>query len=855
MYHDGESSSSPVQTENDPLMGSFINGHLAHLIDDSPTSEKKKTQQPKLVVRSNGTSIVQKKKPLRNSSSNCDLESDSALLKVIPQLNDRFISVVDSVNKEPVQLLMCRSCRCLLKKNADVLSGHMCREKDAEKFINVPILNNQLIFRSKPKNRASDIWNEFEEVFEPTSSMPLGYARCKRCYEIVKTPDPKSVPSILRKHQCPYGPFPASLLVTTNKSSSSSSSENNHNSANQTNSNSSNSNAKSSAKANSLHNTSLSNLNGLTGNGSDLNSLLKKLSSGQNLLDALTSQNNSLNSLNSLNGLNNITSSLSNLNANSLLGAASNPVSILQSPMMNNLVGLSNLQSSNGGLNGTNLNSTNLNSNSLNGLNGSTSSSMSKLMSLRNEFKDRCIELCYKELVSLATIRSPAFKRLCQTLMLLGSSQSNSRQLQLPDISQLDDQLRDQYSALHLQIKSDLQGELAKNVGSALVCDSQDDLCILATYYISSKSWKMKEVILSADAYGNEINGFITSTLNDYHLNEEDKLGKFTFISRGGHFDGVQLCLTSVAHSIDHIMNNTIFFDDTYTEIIENCSLVCNELGIEVKLEPAVENVDWIIKYEIMRHVIINVDKFHLKDYPLNFDLIEFLVKLLTPFRNASCELRNCSTHPTLNHVLLWYYKIMKQLENDELKVMTDEEEEDDNVAFILKMKKSIRDAVEERFVLHPLHKIAVFLWPNFRTLKMLTAEERKAVHDEVREIIETRIAKDSDKRDNYQIGSSAKKARTDFGEWEESFEACQDELNAYINQTLPNCDETSILNWWRDHQTKFPKLAQLARWILSIPASVTLIEKFKLQNSPKLDEKVLFLHCNLFEKQSNRAD
>lgn len=848
MYHDGESSSSPVQTENDPLMSSFINGHLALLIDDSPTSEKKKAQQTKLIMRSNGTSIVQKKKPLRNSSSNCDLESDSALLKVVPQLNDRFISVVDSVTKEPCQQIMCRSCRCLLKKNADVLSGHLCREKDAEKFINVPILNNQLIFRSKPKNRASDIWNEFEEVFEPTANLPLGYARCKRCYEIVKTPDPKSVPSILRKHQCPFGPFPATLLAVTSKSSSTSSSENNHNNANQTNSNSMNSNSIK-AKNSSLHNTSVNNLNGLAGNGPtpDLSSLLKKLSSGQNLLDALTSQNNSLNSLNSLNGLNNITSSLGNLNANNLLNASSNnPVSILQSPMINNLVGLSNLQSTNGGGGGSVNASTN----------GSTPSSVSKLMSLRSEFKDRCIELCYKELVPLATIRSPTFKRLCQTLMLLGSNQSNSRQLQLPDISQLDDQLRDQYSALHLQIKSDLQSELSKNVGSALVCDSQDELCILGTYYISSKSWKMKEVILSADAYGNDTNGFIANTLNDYQLNEEDKLGKFTYISRGGHFDGVQLCLTSVAHSIDLIVNSTIFFDDTYSEVVENCSLVCNELGIEVKLEPAVENVDWIIKYEIMRHVIINVDKFHLKDYPLNFDLIEFLVKLLTPFRNASGELRNCSTHPTLNHVLLWYYKIMKNLENSELKMMSDEEdEEDDNVAFIMKMKKSIRDAVEERFVLHPLHKIAVFLWPNFRTLKMLTAEERKSVHDEVREIIETRIAKESDKRENYQMGSAAKKARMDFGEWEESFEACQDELHAYINQTLPNCDETSILNWWRDHQTKFPKLAQLARWVLSIPASVTLIEKFKLQNSPKFDEKVLFLHCNLFDKQNSRAD
>lgn len=566
----------------------------------------------------------------------------------------------------------------------------------------------------------------------------------------------------------------------------------------------------------------------------NLSTFIKELSSPSNLLNAmknLTNQNNlNLNNLNNLNSLNSI--NLNNFN--------NSPIGLM--PLVNNLTKLTNNNN-----NSSTANTTPTNNNS---------SASSKSNQLKNEFRERCIELCYKELVSLETLNSPAFKRLCQTLLQIGN-QSNSRQLpQLPDTSQLYNQLYSKYSTLRFQLKNDLQLEICKNVGGALVCDSQDDLCILATYYISN-DWKLKEIVLSADSYGNEINYFITNTLNDYHLNEEDKLCKFTFVSRGGHFDGVNISLTSIAHTIDHIINNTIFFDDTYTDIIENCRLVCNELGIEVKLESIVENVDWIAKYEIMRHVLINIDKYELRNYPLNFDIVKFLVDLLTPFRNA-CELRNCSTHPTLNHVVLWYYKIMKHLdleEDDRLETESDDELDDSQ--FIRKTKKSVRDAVEEFFELHTLHKIAVFLWPNFRSLKMLaTDEHRSSVHEEIRKLIDARIAREPEKKLDYKLESSSKKARTDFQDWEECNPVVeQDEIQRYINETLPTCDENTVLDWWKDHQTKFPQLAQLAKWILSIPSSVTLIEKFKLHKSPKVDEELLFLHCNLYDKMTNKVD
>ena len=133
----------------------------------------------------------------------------------------------------------------------------------------------------------------------------------------------------------------------------------------------------------------------------------------------------------------------------------------------------------------------------------------------------------------------------------------------------------------------------------------------------------------------------------------------------------------------------------------------------------------------------------------------------------------------------------------------------------------------------------------------MLNKDEIEKIHDEIRQYLETRIIKDElEEKKEYLLESNSKKARTDFfSDWEESEnnEDNEDEINRYLNdKSLPNCDEQNLLNWWKDHQTKFPKLASLAKWILSIPASVNLIEKFKLQNTHKIEPELVFLKCNL---------
>jgi hypothetical protein len=65
------------------------------------------------------------------------------------------------------------------------------------------------------------------------------------------------------------------------------------------------------------------------------------------------------------------------------------------------------------------------------------------------------------------------------------------------------------------------------------------------------------------------------------------------------------------------------------------------------------------------------------------------------------------------------------------------------------------------------------------------------------------------------------------------------------------------ILNWWREHQEKFPKLAKLARKIFSVPASSAASERAfsaagqtiterRTSLKPDTVDSILFLHSNL---------
>lgn len=437
---------------------------------------------------------------------------------------------------------------------------------------------------------------------------------------------------------------------------------------------------------------------------------------------------------------------------------------------------------------------------------------------------EKFVEFCYTELVSIETVTSDSFFQLANCLVKLCNQSTAKLSSILPDQEKLMQIIKTTYSSTKDEVKKHVKTALRINIGNTIVCDSSEDYCILSLRYIDD-DWQIQESILNATMMYNH-ESFIRSTLEDYEMNQNDILAKFTFISFGGSFSGVNYSLTSMSHKIEKIIDGTVFDEKhfSFNEVYESCKVICHEL----KLPFQTHKIDWINKYEAMHQVIENINKFELTNSNLDLELVKSLVALLTPFKAASLELRQ-DNKPTLNHVLLWFHKLIKAL--------ADDDNSEDQLAGL---KKVIKRELEDNFQIEMLHKIATFLWPNFRLLKMMTQDERERVHTEIRYLIEN----DTTISDGYVVPK--KTTQNDFGEWEVDNDNYKDEVSKYLSVQLTTCTDRNILTWWREHASDFPKLSHLAKWILAIPASVTLFERYKMTTGQRVNEDLLFLHCNL---------
>lgn len=576
-----------------------------------------------------------------------------------------------------------------------------------------------------------------------------------------------------------------------------------------------------------------------------------------------------------------------------------------------------------------------------------------RIQNSKNDLRERLIQFCSEELVPLKSVNSESFRiilqshlRLCTNQILQQFSQQpqlanlattlstfmNHLPSMLPDMEHLGSSLEFLYKQCRDKIRQDVILNLENNVGSALVCDSDNFACIISVYYVDT-DWRLVEAVLSASTLVLDINQFVSRTLENYILQDRKKLSKFTFVSHGGQFGGVSVCLSSMAHIIDKVVDEALStLDEQSSNNLPHLSDLfdlCHEVAVRfnIPIETNQYDVDWISKYELMKSLLEQQEMITAEDClekSIDFKLMAMIVKLLEPFRTASHELRQCFHHPTLCYVLLYFHKLKKVLstnannhqlhgrnnhlinnknnrsskmnssnkssnsESDsdsteekdidlnnvnglQAKNTNEDEESIVNANLLMEqLKQILLDNLNQYYQVQSLHRIATFLWPNFRLLKMLTAEEQKEVHEDVRKLIQTRVKTISNDGDdngenvndsnrfhsndrnngidisNSNGSSNKNKSRSNFDEWEIFSDEDQDEVDKYLSVQLTSCSEQFVLNWWKEHSNEFPKLSQLAKWVHSIPASVTTRERFQITKNNQIDDRLLFLHCNM---------
>lgn len=236
-------------------------------------------------------------------------------------------------------------------------------------------------------------------------------------------------------------------------------------------------------------------------------------------------------------------------------------------------------------------------------------------------------------------------------------------------------------------------------------------------------------------------------------------------------------------------------------------------------------------------------------------DLLDFLISFLEPFYAAQRELEG-DKYTTLNLVCLWNEKLKKYCQPSP----TDNFQQ----AFVRHRHSELLD---QKIKIHMLHKVALFLWPTFNKLKMMTPTEVSEVHAHVRTLLEeedeggeaTTTTFENEAHTSTLSPPAAKRKRSSFfADWENADDdddaPVRDEVNLYISQRHAMADDRDLLGWWRINSSIYPKLAKLARSVLCIPASSSsnervfsaagrTIDQRRTSLKPGTVDAILFLH------------
>lgn len=316
------------------------------------------------------------------------------------------------------------------------------------------------------------------------------------------------------------------------------------------------------------------------------------------------------------------------------------------------------------------------------------------------------------------------------------------------------------------------------------------------------------------------------------------------------------------AHCFAHILHNTVVhMFSTVPGIVDDVKALVkyfkvtglsSALDISLKsyiktrwntiyymMKSTVDNWDDIVSILTAKnemHRMANIDK----------NTLEMLCDFVVIFEEATKEIE-ASKSPTLHLVIPWYFKLLKYMDFVGI-----------DSAIVSNMKSAGRQYLKTNIAQHlsKYHKIAVFLYPSTKSLKMYDRQQRSVIVDSARDLMNEKFpvssndsrentARNNDARQNVNISSALQMFQDDcFTDEDDS-----DDIDKYINMHNINSSDDSefdLLTWWVQHKTMLPRLFKLACFIYSIPASSAAVERvfslagLTIKNRPNLNPSTL---------------
>lgn len=303
---------------------------------------------------------------------------------------------------------------------------------------------------------------------------------------------------------------------------------------------------------------------------------------------------------------------------------------------------------------------------------------------------------------------------------------------------------------------------------------------------------------------------------------EESQLQQMKIVTPKNSFTDGLTCLANVKNCAANKINSILEMarDSSSEEILTACRSIVSYLADsgkvhQLKSDLQYDSGTWPSRIAMIESIIGQyedvmkiLDDEKRSSFVLNKRKAEELVSFLTPFLEAIEDLLSTS-YTTANKVVLWWAMLSSHFQKSE--------------TYSLGMKQlalRVKSMFDTEFYPTIDHKIDCFLDPRYRCLKMFGETERVAVYSEVRRLLqnipEAEVTNNSENSSAANCTLPKKKSRFEKYETTEGDIDINDEVKMYIHSSeVRKIDFDSEFNvigvFWKQSQTKYPKLFQLA--------------------------------------------
>ncbi|XP_041090245.1 zinc finger protein 618-like isoform X2 [Polyodon spathula] len=488
----------------------------------------------------------------------------------------------------------------------------------------------------------------------------------------------------------------------------------------------------------------------------------------------------------------------------------------------------------------------------------------------RQQIAERLLKVMYADLGAASVLNTKDFMKLAQTLVDTGARYGAFSVTDvLGDMNKL---ALKHLPRMYNQVKVKVTCALGSNtcLGIGVTCHSQvvgADSCYVLTAYqvegIQRKRYVLGVKEVDVKECGEQVHHWVQNVLSEFVMSEirtiyvtDCKVSLTTFFKAG-------MCLGCSACALNCVVQSALSKRTLQArsmheviDLLNVCEDMAGSAGLsretfgsleEASPPPCWDSVTESLllvneRYEQICEFYSRAKKMsHIQN--LNKQLLCNLAAILAPVKQAVVEL-SCEQKPTLQLVLPTYVKLEKLFTvkaND--------------VGAVSKLCHFFLEALKENFKMERAHKVAMILDPQ-QKLRPVPAYQHEEIISKVCEMI-TEIREMSGEVTDMEPSTKKARLASSSSKAQGSDEKqVKKEVYEYLAEPLFQATP-DLFQYWSSVTQRYPRLARLAFWLLSVPAvgarseSVSMCEqalsmKRRRQVTPEEMNKLIFLKSNM---------